>query len=598
MKIFSKELRRKYIDFFIKKGHAEIPSASLIPENDPSTLFISAGMQPLVPFLLGEKHPAGERLVNSQKCIRTGDIDDVGDKVHHTFFEMLGHWSLGDYFKDEAIKMSWEFLTDELNIKPERLAFSIFAGDETAPKDEQAAEIWQSLGVKLERIAYLSKKDNWWEPAGSSGPAGPDTEMFYWTDDKEKAPDNFDPKDSRWVEIGNDVLMQYEKQGKGKYKPAKQKNIDNGTGLERLLAVMNGFDDNYQTDLFKPIIEKIEKLSGKKYNQTEEISRSIRVIADHLRAVTFIMADRAGIEPSNIDQGYVVRKLIRRAIRHGRMIGIQENFTHQIVEVVIKMMSDIYEELEKNKEFVISNLKTEEEKFSNTLQQGLKQFDIEVQKLQGKALTGEIAFNLYQTYGFPSEMTKELANEKAVKITADFDQVFNNKMISHQDLSRTAAAGKFKGGLAEHSEKAIKYHTANHLLLAGLRQVLGSHVNQRGSNITDERLRFDFSHSEKMTEEDLKQVEDLVNKWIKQNLEVKCEELTLDQAKARGATGVFEHKYGDKVKVFTIGNKDIMVSQEICGGPHVKRTGELGEFKIKKEQSSSAGIRRIKAILK
>jgi len=603
----SKQLRRKYIEFFKRKGHVEIPSASLIPENDPSVLFTTAGMHPLVPFLMGEKHPAGRRLVNSQKCVRTDDIDEVGDKCHHTFFEMLGQWSLGDpaspdgvgqdgYFKKEAIEMSYEFLTQELGLDPNRLAFSVFKGDEDAPRDEEAASVWKSLGVPESRIAYLDKKENWWEPAGESGPCGPDTEMFYWADNQSPAPEKFDPKDERWVEIGNDVLMQYEKAGQGKYRPAKQKNIDNGTGLERLLSVMNNLDDDYQTDLFLPIINKIEELSSKKYDASKgaENVRSMRIIADHLRAATFIMGDDLGIAPSNVDQGYVVRKLIRRAVRHGRMIGIQENFTHKIGEVVINLMKDVYPELERNKKFVLDNLQMEEEKFTRTLQQGLRRFGKVIKKYSNKVIKGEDAFNLFQTYGFPLELTKELAKEKGLEVD---EKGFEQEFKKHQELSRTAAAGRFKGGLAGQSKQVIKYHTATHLLLAALRKVLGDHVSQKGSNITEERLRFDFSHPEKLTEEQKQEVEKLVNEWIEKDLPVSWQEMPLNEAKDLGATGVFENKYGDKVKVYTIGSGDYVVSREICGGPHVDRTGVLGNFKIKKEESSSAGVRRIKAVL-
>ncbi|MFH1457537.1 MAG: alanine--tRNA ligase [Patescibacteria group bacterium] len=590
----SKELRRKYIDFFVKEGHTEIPSASLVPENDASTLFVSAGMQPIVPFLMGEKHPLGNKLVNSQKCIRTGDIDEVGDEIHHTFFEMLGHWSLGDYFKQEAIKLSWEFLTQVLNLNKNRLAFSVFAGDENSSRDEEAAEAWKSLGVQELRIAYLSKKENWWEPDGDSGPCGPDTEMFYWTDDKVPAPEKFDPQDKNWVEIGNDVLMQYTKQGQNKYLPAKQKNIDNGTGLERLTAVLNNLDDNYLTDLFKPIIEKIEELSNKDYSSSfQDDRKSIRIVADHLRAVTFIMADDAKVSPSNVDSGYVVRKLIRRAIRHGRMLGIKENFTHTIGAVVVDLMNDVYPELNKNKNFILDSLKLEEEKFTKTLQSGLKEFSKLVSKCQSiqcQKISGKDAFNLFQTYGFPLELTQELAREKGIEVDVDG---FNIQMKKHQDLSRTASVGKFKGGLANQSEKTIKYHTVAHLMLAALRQIFNQNIQQRGSNINEERLRFDFSYPEKLTDQEKNKIEELVNNWVKQDIEVKCEEMSLGEARQKNATGIFEDKYGETVKVYSIGD----FSKEICGGPHVSRTGILGKFKIKKEESSSAGIRRIKAVL-
>lgn len=583
----SKEIRRKYIDFFVKKGHIEIPSASLVPENDASTLFISAGVQPLLPFLLGEKHPSGDKLVNSQKCIRTGDIDEVGDKTHHTFFEHIGHWSLGDYWKKEAIEMSWEFFTQELGLEKERLAFSVFGGNKNAFRDDETADIWKSLGVPEERIAFLD--DNWWEPDGDSGPCGPDTEPHYWMDNFVPAPKRFDPNDERWVELGNDVLMQYEKVEEGKYIPARQKNIDNGTGFERVVAVANNLDDNYLTDLFLPIMNKIEELSGKKYSDNLEQTKSMRIIADHLRAATFIMADDAKIQPSNLDKGYVIRKLIRRAIRHGRMIGIQENFIDKIGEVVIGLTQDIYPELEKNKSFILDNLKLEEEKFTKTLQQGLSAF-AKATADKKEFIDGKTAFNLFQTYGFPLELTQEIAREKNLEVDK---QGFEAEMKKHQELSRTAAQGKFKGGLANQSEQTVKYHTAAHLMLAALRKVLGEYVEQRGSNINEERLRFDFSHNEKMTDEQKAEVEKLVNNWIKQDLEVICEEMSLDEAKKQGATGVFENKYGDKVKVYSICD----ISCEICAGPHVKSTGMLGKFKIKKEISSSAGVRRIKAVL-
>nr|AQS29779.1 hypothetical protein [uncultured bacterium] len=638
--ITSSELRQKYLDFFAKKGHAIIPSASLIPENDPSTLFISAGMQPLVPYLLGEKHPDGQRLVNSQKCIRTGDIDEVGDETHHTFFEMLGHWSLGDYFKKEAMEMSYEFLTKELKLEPKRLAFSVFAGDKNAPKDQTAADAWKNLGVPAKRIAYLPKKDNWWEPAGSSGPCGPCTEMFYWSDNSTEAPEKFDPSDKRWVEIGNDVLMEYEKTSESKYKPADQKNIDNGTGLERTLAVLNGTSDDYQTDLFLPIINKIEELSGKKYGDDEKINRSMRIIADHLRAATFIMGDEKGIQPSNLDQGYIIRRLIRRAIRYGKELGINKSFTFQVAETIIKLMGEIYPELKKNKDFIVEQLVQEEEKFEKAIQEGLKaakkifapkksisrekfvklmqtkgkdqilhqvfekrrqkkpydlnQFGISKKDFDEAVISGKESFYLYQSFGFPIEMILELAREKNLFISK---RGFSNEVQKHQELSRTATAGKFKGGLADHSEIATKYHTATHLLLAALRQVLGDHVYQKGSNITAERLRFDFSHPEKLTDEQKEKVERLVNQAIQDNLPVTIQEMSLDDAKKLKAMGIFAAKYGEKVKVYTIGNPHNPFSREICGGPHVEKTEILGQFKIKKEEASSSGVRRIKAVL-
>jgi len=587
----SKEFRQKYLDFFKLKQHAIIPSASLIPENDPTTLFISSGMHPLVPYLMGEKHPEGKRLVSVQKCIRTIDIDEVGNSTHHTFFEMLGNWSLGDYFKKEAIEWSWEFLTSSnwLNLDKRKIAVSVFKGDENAPLDEESINIWKNIGISDGRIARLSKKDNWWEKAGETGPCGPDSEIFYWTDNDSPVPEKFDSEDNRWVEIWNDVFMQYNKTDKGKYELLSQKNVDTGMGLERTLAILNGLDDNYKTELFINVIKKIEELSGKKYEESEEITKAIRIIADHIKAATFIMSDDKEIAPSNLDQGYVVRRLIRRAIRYGRQIEIKDNlWTKEIAKVVIEDYKDIYQELEKNKEFIFNKLDDEETKFEKTLEKGLKEFE-----------KGISAFVLFSTYGFPIEMTQELAKEKGEKI--DIEK-FNEEMKRHQELSRTASAGKFKSGLADDSEEVKKLHTAAHLLLAALRRVLGEHVFQKGSNITAERLRFDFSHSEKMTDEQKQEVEKLVNEIIEKDLPVHLEEMTLEEAKGKGAMGVFESKYGEKVKVYTIGdNSDVKseppFSREICAGPHAEKTGELGHFKITKEESSSSGIRRIKAVL-
>ncbi|MFA6254576.1 MAG: alanine--tRNA ligase [Patescibacteria group bacterium] len=583
------ELKKKYLKFFAEKGHAIIPSASLIPENDPTVLFTNAGMHPLVPYLLGEKHPAGKRLVDVQKCIRTGDIDEVGDDVHLTFFEMLGNWSLGDYWKKEAIQWSFEFLTKELNIPLEKLAVSCFAGDSDAPKDEESAAIWQKMGIPKNRIYFFGKNDNWWGPAGQTGPCGPDTEMFYWTG-KGNPPDLLtgDNK-SGWVEIWNDVFMQYNKTAAGKYEELKQKNVDTGMGVERTLAVLNGQNNVFTTELFAPIIKEIKKLAKTENEPASTPNRgekSIRIIADHLRSATFILGDEKGIVPSNLDQGYVLRRLIRRAIRHGKMIGIDKPFTFAIAKIVVKEYSADYPELKKNKDFIEEQLVREEEKFSQTLENGLKQFE----KMSEDGISGQEAFILFSTYGFPFEITKELAAEKGIEID---EAGFNEEFKKHQELSRTATEGRFKGGLADNSEITAKMHTATHLMLAALRQILGDHVFQKGSNITPERIRFDFSHSEKMTPEQIKQVEDIVNEQIKKNLPVVCEELSLEQAKAKGAMGVFENKYGDKVKVYSAGE----FSKEICGGPHAKTTGELGHFKILKEESSSAGVRRIKAIL-
>jgi len=583
----SSELRQKYLDYFKKQGHSVIPSASLIPENDPTVLFTTAGMHPLVVFLLGEKHPEGSRLTSCQKCIRTGDIDDVGDDTHNTFFEMLGNWSLGDYWKEEAIKWSFEFLTKELEIPLERFAVSCFAGDADCPRDEESAKIWESLGVTKKRIAFLPKEDNWWGPAGKTGPCGPDTEMFYWKLNNTPAPEVFDPKNKNWVEIWNDVFMQYVKDDDGNYNVAKQKNVDTGMGLERTLAVLNGKENIYETDLFLDLIKKVEELSGKKYN--DENKQSFRIIVDHLKAATFIIGDVRGIVPSNIGQGYIVRRLIRRAIRHGKKLGIKkENWTKEVAEVAAENYECVYPGVKDNLNFISAELTKEEEKFNLTLEKGLKEFE----KLQN--VSGKDAFNLYQTYGFPIEITQELAKENG--ITVDVEE-FKKELENHQELSRTASAGMFKGGLADNSEATTKLHTAAHLMLAGLRKVLGQDVFQKGSNITAERLRFDFSHKEKMTGEQIKDVENFVNDIIKKDLPVICEEVTLDKAKELNAMGVFESKYGEKVKVYTVGHGSEIASREICGGPHVQRTGVLGIFKIQKEESSSSGVRRIKAIL-
>ncbi len=581
----SGELREKFLNFFKGKGHTIIPSASLIPENDPTVLFTTAGMHPLVPFLLGEKHPAGPRLANVQACIRTADIDEVGDEVHHTFFEMLGNWSLGDYFKEEAIKMSFDFLAKKewLGLEKEKLAISIFEGDEDAPEDEESKNIWLSLGIPEERIKGLPKKDNWWGPAGKVGPCGPDTEMFYWVG-KEPVPPEFDPKNKKWVEIWNDVFMQYFKNMDGKYEPLSQKNVDTGMGLERILSAINGLGDDYKTDVFWPIIQKIEELSGKKY---EDNKKEFRIIADHIKAATFIIGDKRGVEPSNLGQGYVVRRLIRRAIRYGKILNLPKYFLASLIQKVVEIYGEAYPEIKRKENDIMTIVQREEEKFEKTLEEGLKQFE-----------KGLDAFELYTTYGFPLELTMELAKEKRKTINVE---EFNKKFKEHQELSRTASAGMFKGGLADAGMQATKYHTATHLLLAALRRVLGDHVYQRGSNINAERLRFDFSHPQKMTAEEIKEVEDIVNQKIKEDLEVICEEMSLEEAKGKGAMGVFENKYGERVKVYTIGNSSASseppFSREICGGPHVKKTSELGKFKIIKEESSGLGVRRIRGVL-
>ena len=600
----SAELRQRFLDFFEKKGHKIIPSASLIPENDPTVLFTTAGMHPLVPFLLSQKHPEGKRLTSCQKCIRTGDIDDVGDDTHNTFFEMLGNWSLGDYWKEEAIKWSFEFLTEKLKIPLDRLAISCFAGDNDAPKDEESAKIWESLGIEKERIAFLPKEDNWWGPAGKTGPCGPDTEMFYWKLNDKPAPKVFDAKDKNWVEIWNDVFMQYVKDENGNYLPAKQKNVDTGMGLERTLAVLNGKENIYETDSFVSIIEKIEELSALKYGGNEKL---YRIIADHIKASVFLLSE--GITPSNLGQGYILRKLIRRQIRSSYALTMKNDY-EELTEVIKKMYDGVYPEIKNKKEFIVAELKKEYDKFILTLQKGLKILKdlFEKEKDMDKfGLGDDVIFDLYQEQGFPPELTiEEINRERASRGLRPMDESSTKKLFEkffdsvkkHQELSRTASAGMFKGGLADNSEATTKLHTAAHLMLAGLKKVLGDNVFQKGSNITAERLRFDFSHKEKLTSEQIRDVENFVNGIIEKDLPVSFGEMSLEKAKEIGAMGVFESKYGEKVKVYTIGKGDEIASREICGGPHVERTGILGHFKITKEESSSSGIRRIKAILK
>lgn len=585
------ELRQKYLDFFHSKNHTIIRSASVLPENDSTVLFTTAGMQPLVPYLLGEKHPGGTRLASAQKCVRTDDIDEVGDETHHTFFEMMGNWSLGDYFKEDSIKFSWEFLTSPewLGLDPKLLAVSVFVGDDDAPFDEESFNLWHLLGLPVEKIAKLPKKNNWWGPAGATGPCGPDTEIFYWSGNPEEVPSSFNDDNEKWVEIWNNVFMQYNKQADGSFELLKQKNVDTGLGLERVTAVLNHCD-NYQTDLFKNVIAKVEELSGKKYNDNLETKKAMRVVADHVKAATMIIGDERGVAPSNTDQGYIVRRLLRRAMRFARQLEInKKNWLKELASVVISDYEKVYPELKNNENFIFSELDKEEEKFSRTLEHGLLEFN----KLSGSSIDGVSAFNLYQSYGFPLEITEELAKEKGMIVDREG---FALELEKHQELSRTASAGKFKGGLADNSEETTRLHTAAHLLLASLRKVLGEGVFQKGSNITAERLRFDFSYPEKMTPEQIAEVEKLVNFAIESQFPVTCEEMTLEEAKNIGAMGVFESKYGEKVKVYTVGTDNIF-SREICGGPHVKNTNELGHFQIQKEESSSSGVRRIKAVL-
>ena len=584
------ELIKKYAEFFKTKAHKEISNSSLIPVNDPTVLFTTAGMHPIVPFLSGQKHPLGKRLVNVQRCIRTGDIEEVGDTTHHTFFEMLGNWSLGDYFKKEAIEFSFEFLTKVLKIPVNKLAFTCFVGDSDAPKDEESAKIWQELGVTNERIAFLPKKDNWWGPAGETGPCGPDTEMFYWRS-SEPVPKKFNPEDKRWVEIWNDVFMQYEKTPEGRYVKAKQRNVDTGMGVERMLAILTNKEDNYETEIFWPIIEEIEKISHKKYKGNE---RAMRIIADHIKATVFMIGDETPTYPSNIGQGYVLRRLIRRAIRYGKILNIETNFTTKIAGKVLEVYPD-YKLLQKNRNTILTKLDEEENKFRTTIERGIKQFEKIVQ--EKKNISGEEAFLLFQSYGFPIEMTEEMAKEKNIKVDSkSFKEAYNK----HQELSRTTSAGTFKSGLADHSEKTTRLHTATHMLNEALTQVLGPEVAQRGSNITPERTRFDFNFARKLTDEEIKKIELIVNKIVDRSLEMKREELSLQKAFDSGARGEFGHKYPEKVSVYTvIDSKDKRgyFSREICTGPHVQNTKEVGHIKIKEQSSVSSGIRRIKAIV-
>ena len=579
----AKQLIKKYLSFFHSKGHVIIPSASLIPANDPSVLFNTAGMQPLVPYLSGQPHPLGKRIVNVQKCLRTVDFENIGDNTHHTFFQMLGNWSLGDYFKKEAILWSFEFLTDkkQLHLPLNYLAITVYQGDKDVPKDEESAQVWRTVGIPDERIAYLGK-DNFWI-AGESGPCGPSSEMFYWTG-TEEPPKRFDPLDNRWVEIWNDVFMTYFKDKNGKITPLKQKNVDTGMGLERTLAVLTGKESAYETDLFQPIIKKIEELSGHKYSSAQ---KEMRIIADHIRAAVFILGDDNTVVPSNVDRGYILRRLIRRAIRYGKLIGIQKPFTVEIAHVIVNEYVDLYPELKENKERIFSELKKEEEKFSQTLDNGLKEF--EKISAQGN-ISGKDAFLLFQSYGFPLEMTQELADEKKIKVDA---QGFQQEFTKHQELSRVGAEQKFKGGLADNSPRVIKMHTATHLLNEALRKVLSKDIHQRGSNITPERLRFDFNFDRKLTPEEVKKVEDEVNKVITKDLKVIRKEMPYDEAVKLGAEAEFGVKYPEKVSVYFVGD----YSKEFCGGPHVAHTKEIGHFKILKEESCAAGVRRIKAVV-
>ena len=577
------KIKDLYIDFFVSKGHKQIPSSPVVPENDPSVLFNTAGMQPLIPYLMGEPHPYGTRLCDYQKCIRTNDLDEIGDTTHHTFFEMLGNWSLGDYFKDESITWSFEFLTKVLNIPVEKLAVTVFAGNDLIPFDEVSYNKWLSLGIKKERIAKTAL-DNFWI-AGTSGPCGPDTEIFYFRSNEE-APETFDPEDDRWVEIWNNVFMQYYKDENGTVTELPKKNVDTGMGVERITTVLEGVDDNYKSSIWSDVIDLISSITGLPYEGNE---KSMRIIADHIRTAVFISSDPAGIKPSNTDQGYILRRLIRRAIRHAKKLGIDisSNWEEQIANLIISKYESYYSELRENKQIVLDVLKNEKEKFNRTLEKGLREFN----KVSNKDIDGDVAFHLYDTYGFPIELTEELAKDAGISVDI---KGFNEKFKAHQELSRTSSAGKFKGGLAGNSEIETKYHTATHLLNAALKQVVGQDVHQKGSNITDERMRFDFSCDHKLSDEEKQKAEDLVNSWIQEGLDVRVEEMSKEDAIKSGAECMFIEKYPDIVTVYTIGDN---VSKELCGGPHVKNTSELGHFKITKEEASSAGVRRIKAIL-
>lgn len=587
------ELRSLYVDFFKQKGHTIIPSSSLIPENDPTVLFTTAGMHPLVPYILGQKHPSGDRLTDYQKCVRTGDIDSVGDSSHLTFFEMLGNWSLGAYFKKEMIGYSYEFLTKVLNINPKDLYVTVFQGDEDAPRDDEAAECWQEAGLDKSHIFFLPKSDNWWGPAGESGPCGPDSEMFIDTG-KPKCSPSCKPGCScgKYLEIWNDVFMQYNKLPTGQIVPMDRKCIDTGMGIERTIAILNGKKSVYDIPPFQKIITEIQRLGGAKYGQDEKIDTSIRIIADHIRTAVFILGDTNHVSPSNVGAGYILRRLIRRSVRHAHNIGIDKPFLSSLADVVIDLYKAPYPELEQNVDFIHTELLAEERKFNQTLENGEKEFEKTLENLKkgnSKTIPGRIAFRLYDTYGFPLELTQELASENGLSVDkAGFDEAF----LKHQELSR-AGAGVFKSGLQDNSEKTTAHHTATHLLHKALCDVLGGYVKQMGSNITAERLRFDFNHDKPLTKEELQSIEDLVNKKIGENLEVKCDTMTIDEAREKGAFAQFDAKYGDSVSVYSIGD----YSKEVCAGPHVKNTGTMGHFKILKESSSSSGVRRIKAVL-
>ena len=593
MKITSEFLREKYLGFFAERGHAVIQSASLIPENDPSVLFTTAGMHPLIPYLMGQSHPKGHRLTDVQKCVRTGDIEEVGDDSHLTFFEMLGNWSLGDYFNHQSIKWSYEFLTSKkyLGLDPDRISVTVFAGDDDAPRDEDSAKVWEECGIPKERIYYLPKKHNWWI-AGTTGPCGPDTEIF-WDTGKPACSDHCDPSCDcgKYLEIWNNVFMQFNRQADGTYLPLTQKNVDTGMGLERTVCVLNGFKSVYDIDLFQGAFAKIEELSGKKYDSDPKTMRAMRIIADHVRTSTFLLGDPVGVVPSNVDQGYVLRRLIRRAVRMANSLDMPKGSIAEIAKVYIDVYKDVYPELTQNHDKIIDELNKEEDKFSKTLVAGEKEFTKVISHIQGNVVPGGTAFKLYDTFGFPIEMTEELAAENGYTVDVEG---FKQKFAEHQAKSHAGSEQRFKGGMAEGGGIETTYlHTATHLLQAALRKVLGDEVKQKGSNITPERLRFDFSFGRPMTAEEIAETQRLVNDAIQRDLPITCEEMPVEEARKTGAIGLFGDKYGEVVKVYTMGD----FSKEICGGPHAEHTGQLGHFVIQKEQSSSSGVRRIKAIL-
>ena len=596
-KLTSETLRNLYLKFFESKGHKIIPSASLIPENDPTVLFTTAGMHPLVPYLLGEKHPEGTRLTDVQKCVRTGDIDEVGDSSHCTFFEMLGNWSLGDYFKEQMIPWSFEFLTspEYLGIPVEDIAVTCFAGDKDCPKDEESANLWIKCGILPQNVYFLPKSGNWWGPAGTTGPCGPDTEMHIIRNHKEAdklgAYDFDNAPSGTFLEVWNDVFMQYNKNAEGKYEPLKQKNVDTGMGLERTLCILGGKQSVYETDIFENAIKKIEELTGRKYSEGGDVTRAFRVVLDHVRTATFMLGDVKGIVPSNNDQGYILRRIIRRAVRFGRNIGLPQGSLKEVSKTFVDKYAEVYPELVKNSTRVFEELEKEENKFSKTLQQGIKEFEKAVASLPvGGIIDGVTAFHLYDTYGFPVEITGEMAREKGLTVDV---KGYEAAYGEHQAKSRAGSEQKFACGLADHKEQTTNLHTATHLLHAALKKVCSPDIEQRGSNITEERLRFDFNFARKLTPEEVAEVEKLVNGQIALDIPVVMKEMTLDEAKAQGFTGLFESKYGERVKTYSIGE----FSKEICGGPHAEHTGLLGTFKIAKQENVSAGVKRIKAVL-